>query len=452
MRIRRLKQPWIEGLLVATLATALSGWAQAAETERIDALEEKVDELTKEIRRLESNSAVPEEREEKVDVEELEEKVDVLAEEMGRLKSIFTVPEDEALTSFYGLGPAASKVYKRDHGRSIGGYGEVRLRHFTNTKDDNQDDIFDAVRAVLYVGYKFNDNWVMNSEFEFEHAGTGGSGSVSTEFLTLDYLHCDELHEPTVYYGAERPEVERLIIPSTWRENGAGVFGTIADRVHYRMYAINSMKGEKFSSSGLRSGRQKGSKALANDFAFVGRIDVDVADGLLFGGSVYVGQTGQEQDFMGSDGVTRNLPDALLTLYELHAQYKAHGLSLRGLWTQAFIDEAGNLSRVLELGMSEAIANRMYGYYLEAAYDILPLFMPDTRASLEPYFRFENYDTQARVPDGFTKDRSKNVELYVAGLQFKPIPQVVFKVDYRRFDVRKGHKADQVQALVGYAF
>ena len=155
---------------------------------------------------------------------------------------------------------------------------------------------------------------------------------------------------------------------------------------------------------------------------------------------------------MGSDGVTRNLPDALLTLYELHAQYKAHGLSLRGLWTQAFIDEAGNLSRVLELGMSKAIANRMYGYYLEAAYDILPLFMPDTRASLEPYFRFENYDTQARVPDGFTKDRSKNVELYVAGLQFKPIPQVVFKVDYRRFDVRKGHKADQVQALVGYAF
>jgi len=155
---------------------------------------------------------------------------------------------------------------------------------------------------------------------------------------------------------------------------------------------------------------------------------------------------------MGSDGVTRNLPDALLTLYELHAQYKAHGLSLRGLWTQAFIDEAGNLSRVLELGMDASIANRMQGFYVEAAYDILPLLMPDTRASLEPYFRFEKYDTQARVPDGFTKDRSKNTELYVAGLQFKPIPQVVFKVDYRKFDPRDGHKADQVQALVGYAF
>ena len=38
------------------------------------------------------------------------------------------------------------------------------------------------VYAVLYVGYKFNDNWVMNSELEFEHASTGSGGSVSVEF------------------------------------------------------------------------------------------------------------------------------------------------------------------------------------------------------------------------------------------------------------------------------
>ena len=76
-------------------------------------------------------------------------------------------------------------------------------------------------------------------ELEFEHAGTGGGGSVSTEFLTLDFLLCDcfnlraglllmpmgfvnEIHEPVFYFGNERPEVERRIIPSTWRENGAG--------------------------------------------------------------------------------------------------------------------------------------------------------------------------------------------------------------------------------------
>ena len=105
--------------------------------------------------------------------------------------------------------------------------------------------------------------------------------------------------------------------------------------------------------------------------------------------------------------------------------------------------------------LQNGIAKRPGGFYVEAAYDILPLFMLETRASLEPYFRFEQYDTHRGVQDagvGYTRDRSKNVDLYVAGLQFKPIPQVVFKVDYRKFDTRGGDQADQVQALVGYAF
>jgi len=216
----------------------------AATNDRIKALEKKVEQLEAERK---ANSQAGFDKEENAQLEEMQEEIEILAEEMGRLESIFAVPEDTELESFHGLGPAASKVYKKADGLSIGGYGEVRLRTFHNKDDDNQDDIFDALRAVLYVGYKFNDNWVVNSEFEFEHGGTGGNGSVSTEFLTVDYLWKEELnarvglvllpmgfineiHEPTFFYGAERPEVERLIIPTTWRENGAGIFGRIADR------------------------------------------------------------------------------------------------------------------------------------------------------------------------------------------------------------------------------
>jgi hypothetical protein len=417
-------------------------------------------------------------------LEELEEKVDVLAEEMGRLESIFAVPEDTRLESFYGLGPAASKVYKKGDGLSIGGYGEVRFRHFTDQEDDNQNDIFDALRAVLYVGYKYNERWVVNSELEFEHAGTGGGGSVSTEFLTVDYLWREELnarvglvlvpmgfineiHEPTFFFGAARPEVERLILPTTWRENGGGIFGTIADRVTYRMYVINGFEGSGFTSNGLRGGRQNGSRAISNDFAFVGRVDVDVAPGLTMGGSVYVGESGQDQDHTSSiTGQTRNLPDALTTVYELHGQYKAYGLTLRTLWTEAYIDQAGRLSRRLDLGYTDggngtpiltdpgdSIAQQMRGWYALVAYDVLPLFMPETRMSLEPYFRYEYYNTQREVSNlGYTRDKSKKINLYTAGLQFEPIPQIVFKLDYRHFDPADGHKADQVQALVGYVF
>jgi hypothetical protein len=34
----------------------------------------------------------------------------------------------------------------------------------------------------------------------------------------------NELHEPTTYLGALRPDTERQIIPTTWHENGVGVY------------------------------------------------------------------------------------------------------------------------------------------------------------------------------------------------------------------------------------
>ncbi len=409
-------------------------------------------------------------------LERVEEKVDALTDEVGRLESIFAVPEELEFESFSGLGPAASKVYKRESGLSIGGYGEVRLRTFHGQGNDNRNDVFDAVRAVLYVGYKFNDNWVFNSELEFEHAGTGGGGSVSAEFATIDYLHSDEfnvragvvlvpmgfineIHEPNFFYGAERPEVERRIMPSTWRENGAGIFGTIADRVHYRMYVINGLDGDGFDADGLRGGRQKASRALSDDFAFVGRIDVDVADGLLIGGSVYAGQSGQEQRRADPDGggplMAAMLPDMMTHIYEVHGQYKGQGLSVRALFSEAFVDEAGAVNRIdaqfAAADQRSDLASRMRGWYVEAGYDILPLFL-ETKATLEPFFRFESWDTQLEMPTGFASDNSQEVDLYVAGIHFRPIPQVVFKVDYRHFDQDRGGRAHEAQALVGYVF
>ena len=47
----------------------------------------------------------------------------------------------------------------------------------------------DYLRFVLYVGYKFNDWIVFNSEIEYEHATTDdGKGEVAVEFAYLDFL------------------------------------------------------------------------------------------------------------------------------------------------------------------------------------------------------------------------------------------------------------------------
>jgi hypothetical protein len=408
-------------------------------------------------------------------LEELEEAIKILAEEIADMKSEEAVPDDvDPEETFSGLGPAASKVYRRDKGLSIGGYGEIRFRHFTNDSDGKAS-VYDALRFVLYTGYKFNDWLVMNSEVEFEHADTGNNGSVAVEFLTLDFLFKDwinartglllipmgflnEIHEPPFYFGAERPEVERRILPSTWRENGFGIFGTIGmgdvGDLEYRMYGVNGFDSTGFDDDGLRGGRQKGSEALADHFAFVGRVDWNMsafAPGLLLGGSVYAGKSGQNQSHTQSDDITDvNLPDSFVHIYELHAQYRGYGVSVRSLFTQAFVDDAGDLSRDLELGPFGSVAKEMIGGYAEVGYNVLQFV--NTEMSLEPFFRFEHVDTQHKVASGFRKNQVRDFNLYVMGFSYKPIPQVVIKMDYREFDARRGSISDEFQASIGFVF
>ena len=87
----------------------------------------------------------------------------------------------------------------------------------------------------------------------------------------------NEMHEPTTFLAGSRPVTEQRILPSTWRENGIGLHGSVG-KLEYSAYTITSLNGEKFSSKGVRSGRQKGNKAAADDMAFVGRLDWEASE------------------------------------------------------------------------------------------------------------------------------------------------------------------------------
>jgi hypothetical protein len=399
----------------------------------------------------------------------LEEQVATLAAELSENRISEAVPVDSEFDPVWGVGPSASKVYSQDAGLSIGGYGEVRFRH-----DSTDDDIFDALRAVLYVGYKFSDSWVLNSEIEFEHAG---GSDVFVEFLNLDYLHSDalnfrvglilipmgfvnQLHEPTFYYGASRPEVEKTIIPSTWRENGAGFFGRFGDRVTYQAYAVSSFEGSKFNASGFRPGRQKGMEALTNDWSVVVRTDVAAMSGLNLGASVYYGNQGQDQS-------VGDLPVGSLStaIYEFHAEYQRYGFTVRGLFSQAFVDnpDALNLGIKQQLvidgdpdpNKGSFLAESLLGGYVEFAYDIMPRMWPETEQSLEPFFRYERLNTQSRMQSAtFARTLKYDRHLYTVGLQYQPISQLVFKLDYRWITQQSNGAslAKQVEFGAGYVF
>ncbi len=437
----------------------------AGEQDRIKKLEEKIESLQKQLDSVKQQATA-------ADLEEMQKQLQIIAAEVEKLRSgeQESVQLDDAQRRSLGLGPSAASVYTKKQGVSLAGYGEMLYENFSDNSEEP--DQIDFLRAVVYAGYRFNDRFLFNSEIEFEHATTGeGSeerGEASVEFAHVDFRaredltlrgglmlvpmgFINEFHEPNVYLGARRPFTETQIIPSTWRENGAGVLGRVGI-VDYRAYLINGLNAGGFEASGIREGRQAGSQAKIHP-AFVGRVDANITPGFLAGGSVYAGSSGL---FGGEEGEElAKLADAAeesfgTSIFELHAQYRNHGLDLRALYARAAIDDAAKLNEELGLSDAEGIGKSLVGGYFQAGYDLLA--GRGKQIGLTPYFRYEKLNTQNEVASGFFKDPALEQTIWTFGAELSPIYNIVIKADYQNVDNEAGTGTDQFNLLLGYSF
>jgi uncharacterized coiled-coil protein SlyX len=452
-------------LLLLVVATPPHAVAANDKDARIAELEERVAEMEKLLEELKTQPDADSAR-----FEELERQIGILAEEIEDLEHRDILPK--ATTSRFGLGPAASKVYEVDRGVSIGGYGEMIYENFDSTDESGapvtKKDQLDFLRLVLYFGYKFNDRIVFNSEIELEHASTGESGSASVEFAYLDFAGFDalngraglllvpmgfinEYHEPPTFLGAKRPLVDRYLIPTTWRENGAGIFGETR-RLSYRAYVINSLDAVKtpgdddgFDAEGIRGGRTKGSKSPAEDFALVGRLDWTPWQWLTLGGSFFTGDTGQ-----GNVNSSGNRIGARTTIGELHGQFRLRGWESRVVYVGTTIDDVADLNEVQGFTGAESIGEEQYGWYAEAGWDTFSLM--ETRQALIPYVRYERINTQDKVPDGFMADPVNDRKITTVGLSYKPLVNVALKADYNRIRNAAGAGVNQVNVALGFYY
>lgn len=372
---------------------------------------------------------------EKAQLTELSRKVDALTQELEQLK----------------LAPASSAPASRG-GVSLGGYGEFTVtapsRRAQNGDASGLKKQADLRRFVLYAGYKFNDWLLFNSELEVEHAGTGEGdekrGEIGVEQAYLEARPwkefgaraghvivplglVNEIHEPTAFHGVNRPSVETVLIPSTWHQNGIGVFGEVGP-VSYRTYALESLIAVKSSdpasdgftaSNGIHGGSAEGANAPVEDPAWASRVDVAVAPGVKAGAGLYLGRAER-----GSS--TASAP---VTLWETHAEALWRGLSLRALYAESRIGNVTELNAAQGFVAGQSIGSRAFGGYAEAAFDALTLIRDAKGQSLSPFFRYERYDTQWKVPAGFAKDPANSRVEYTLGLTYKPIPQVAVKLD-----------------------
>ena len=364
------------------------------------------------------------------EVEELKREIDVLSKEI------------EALKSGQQKQPVEVTPAHAEPRVSIGGYGDMAYQN-------GEEKTADLVRAVVYTGYKFNKNVLFNSELEVEHASTELGGSVSMEFAYLDFLlrpqanvragvvlmpvgFINEQHEPTAYFGVQRPTVERVIIPTTWSEIGGGIFGD-AGRFSYRSYIVTGMDSARFEAGeGLHEGKQAGAEAKAEDLAFVARADWHPIEGTLLGGAYYAGNSGQGRGFAGR-----------VRLAEVHAESKFRAVSLRALAARASIGDAAAINAANGFTGDESVGRTLGGWYVEGGYDL-----GNGSLSLIPYARYERFDTQRSVPFGFARNPENDARIVTLGVAFKPIPQTVIKVDWQNHSAKK----DQFNIGLGYIF
>ncbi len=403
-----------------------------------------------------SNAAAQESAQDSV--KELYRRIDILAAELEALRlGEPGVPHDDDI---HGMGPAAGKIYQTmKSGASISGYGEIIYENYRTNRDDNtaanKADKIDYLRNVIYVGYRFNDWILFNSEIEFEHAGK----EVAIEFGYVELLLSsnvrfragmllppmgivNEKHEPSTFFGTLRPGPERYIIPSTWRANGIGVYGDLSP-FSYRLYLIEGLKASGFSETdGIRGGRQNGVEALAEDFGVSGRVDFHGLSGGLIGGSIYLGNSGQgARDSLGKI-------EAQTMVWDIHAEYSWKGLEARALYAAVTVDDAGRVSALT----GRTIGSSMSGWYIVAGYDLMPFIYPGSSHVLAPFVQFEKLNTQAAVAEGFLPSKQNDRSALVFGLTYKPHANVAFKIDYRDNKNGAATGIDQWNVAVNYLF
>lgn len=391
---------------------------------------------------------------------ELERRVDALARELEALRLGVVADTGTLAPATTGLAPAAARVYGVRPGVSLGGYGEILLQRFDRERQDDAPaglaPRLDVPRLVTYLGYKFSDELLFNSEIEIEHAGIGDeaavevdtttgtgeaelSGEVKLEFAYLDWmLHpgfgvraglllvpvglVNEQHEPPVYLGARRGELERNVIPATWSAIGAGIHGAHPSGLAWRLYLVEGLDGAGFSAaSAVRNGRQGGSRSLATHASLTGRLDWSGGGGLV-GGSFFTGSAWQRPR-PGGRGL-----GPVVTMLDAHASWRRSGLAARALAVRGTVSDAGALSDALGLGGGARLGRRFGGLSIEAGYDVLPLIVAGTSRGLSPYLRIERYDTQEDVPGG-ADDPANERTLITTGIEFRPHPGVVLKAD-----------------------
>ncbi len=376
---------------------------------------------------------------------------------------------------------------------TLGGYMDMMYRSTKSSNIENGTRIngsrvgtsstFDQQRFVPFFYSDVTDRLKVAAELEVEHGvrskSNSGSGiEVSLEFATIDYLIHEKinfrtgiillpvgkfnlLHDSPLNDLGDRPLVSTLVIPSTLSEAGAGFYGTFypgrVSKLDYEIYVTQGFNGYQndgtpviTSGASLRDARQRVSTTddgldNNNGKAVVGRLAFSPILGVEIGGSGYYSGYSPINDrhlsIMAADWTLQRGPFELIG----EAAWAYAKNNSKDLFGNPAPDPtfAGHL-----------LPQRMGGFYVQANYH----FMPETLKIWAPthfkdastftgVIRWDQVNTNLDVAGG-----PGDVQRLTFGLNFRPVEDTVFKLDYQfNFEDGKANRINNDALLLSVA-
>jgi hypothetical protein len=397
-------------------------------------------------------------------------------------------------------------------GLRMGAYGEFAFGARQNPDAFGQWQTgFDTTRVVLTPSYQFNDNMIFNAEIEWEHGGIATdaddklTGEINIEQAWVDFrispyfnirapgidlVPIDWInlyHEPTSYYSVLRPELNRGLIPTTWRAPAASIWGQLADGVNYQ-FQINSAL-EDFGGGPITGARTplpfpigyepgisgfeavRAARApigsfdqLSNYLGYILRLSYTPAflPGFDGGSSIYfTPSTTPRGAYSQLNGAW--LGRSSLAFFETDFRYHVPdtGLEFRGEFADILIGNPANLRANNDLDPYNNVGKSLWGASGEVAYHLplSPFFGPILGSNWEavPFYRYtyQNFQTGGFAGTDFNFPVGLGrTQFHVAGVAIYPTPELVLKLNYlKAIDAAPdGINANSVLGGLGFYF
>lgn len=321
-------------------------------------------------------------------------------------------------------------LLKINSGLSIGGYGEISYNDFDSSPSE-----LDVKRLILLFAYKFDNRVSFITEIEYEHVkevyieqawlnySISNNTNLRAGLMLVPMGIINEYHEPTTFNGVERPSLDKFIVPSTWREIGFGISGRLNDlNIRYQSYIMNgpiSYNGNFIlnANEGIRSGRQNGSKSKVSNPNFSGRLDYFGFLNLRLGASYYFGKTQTIDNTLVGSQINLNM-------LGIDARYVKNNFSARGQYINTVLSNTNKYN----LAGDKDLGSKMGGYYIEAAYNVLPI---QALQRLDLFIRYENLNQHKEVEGSLKKNLALHRKEWTIGGSYHLSKGSVFKIDYQ---------------------